>query len=312
MTAYSIWSQGAVSGTVYSGAYTLGTTFELSGSCPLTGIWFYSHPSGALALPTSCAIFDVASQTVVSGTLNSSPSWSGAAGSGWVKCAYDGSVTLAASTWYVVVVFYGGASIWFTGTAGEFGGDITNGPVTAPDNADSPAAAPQAPYVSGASMAFPSTANSDWSFWVDVEVTPGGTPHTATAALTVTPSFSAARTRGKYRTGALTVTPSFSAARTRGKYRTSSLLVTPAFGAAGARGRYRAGALEVVPAFGGERARGHHRTAGLTVTPSFRAARSGGAPGRTVLFSATGARQQWSVTAARRLWSVTAARNGSQ
>ena len=257
MTAYSIWSQGAVSGSVYSGAYTLGTTFELSGSCPLTGIWFYSHPSGALALPTSCAIFDVASQTVVSGTLNSSPSWSGAAGSGWVKCAYDGSVTLAASTWYVVVVFYGGASIWFTGTAGEFGGDITNGPVTAPDNADSPAAAPQAPYVSGASMAFPSTANSDWSFWVDVEVTPGGVAHTATAALTVTPSFSVARARGTYRTAALTVTPSFSAAR--------------------ARGHYRTGALEVIPVFAAVRIRGHYRSAALTVTPSFSAIPSGGA-----------------------------------
>ena len=35
--------------------------------------------------------------------------------------------------------------------------------------------------------------------------------HTATASLTVTPSFSAARTRGKYRTGSLAVSPSFSA-----------------------------------------------------------------------------------------------------
>jgi hypothetical protein len=36
---------------------------------------------------------------------------------------------------------------------------------------------------------------------------PSGTPHTRTAALTVTPSLQAARTRGRYRTGALTVTP---------------------------------------------------------------------------------------------------------
>jgi len=41
---------------------------------------------------------------------------------------------------------------------------------------------------------------------------PGGTAHTATASLTVTPSFSAARTRGHSRTGSLAVTPSFRAA----------------------------------------------------------------------------------------------------
>jgi hypothetical protein len=50
------------------------------------------------------------------------------------------------------------------------------------------------------------------NYWVDVEVTvPGGTSHTATASLTVTPSFSAGRTRGRYRAGALAVTPSFHA-----------------------------------------------------------------------------------------------------
>lgn len=44
----------------------------------------------------------------------------------------------------------------------------------------------------------------------------GGTPHTATASLTVTPGHSAGRTRGRYRTGTLGVTPSFHAARSGG------------------------------------------------------------------------------------------------
>ncbi len=85
----------------------------------------------------------------------------------------------------------------------------------------------------------------------------GGTPHAATAALTVTPTFSAVRTRGKYRTGALTVTPSSSAARVRGKYRTGSLAVPPSFSAT--------------------RTTAHVRTAALTVAPSFSAISAGGA-----------------------------------
>ena len=98
-----------------------------------------------------------------------------------------------------------------------------------------------------------------------------------TAALTVTPSFSAVRTRGTYRTAALTVTPSFSAARQRGKYRTGSLTVVPSFSAARARGHYRTGALEVIPVFAAVRIRGHYRSAALMVTPSFSAIPSGGA-----------------------------------
>ena len=100
----------------------------------------------------------------------------------------------------------------------------------------------------------------------------GGASHTATAALTVTPSFSAAPTRGRFRTGALTVTPSFSAARTRGRNRTAALTVTPSFSAARTRGHYRTAALTVAPSFGNSRVRGHYRTGALAVHPSFSAA----------------------------------------
>ena len=78
---------------------------------------------------------------------------------------------------------------------------------------------------------------------------PQGTAHTATASLTVTPSFSAGRVRGKYRTGALTVTPSFAAAGVRGKYRTGSLAVSPSFSAARLQNHVRAGSLIVAPSF---------------------------------------------------------------
>ena len=156
--------------------YTLATEFKLSQSCTLDNIWFYS-PTGAEALPTRCAIWSVGSQTVISGTDNSSPSWTGAAGSGWVACAYSG-VTLAAGD-YKVAVFYPGGSKWFLVLTGYWNGGgpgsdgITTGPLTAPgvSTATSPG---QSTYNQG-SWAYPGTYGSGGdgeNFWVDVEVTP--------------------------------------------------------------------------------------------------------------------------------------------
>ena len=157
-------------------ATPLATEFKLSESCTLDNIWFYSA-SGAAALPTQCAIWNVSSQSVVAGTDNTSPSWSGAAGSGWVACAYSG-VTLPAGD-YKVAVFYGGGSEWYQATTGYWGSGgtgasgITTGPVTAPGT--SAATSPgQCTYNKG-SWAYPQTyasAGDGENFWVDVEVTP--------------------------------------------------------------------------------------------------------------------------------------------
>jgi hypothetical protein len=156
--------------------YTLATEFKLSASCTLDNIWFYS-PANAQALPTRCAIWSVGSQTVVSGTDNTSPAWTGAAGSGWVACAYNG-VTLAAGD-YKVAVFYPGGSKWFLVMTGYWtdGGPgtngITNGPLTAPGVAAATGPG-QSTYNQG-SWAYPATygAGADGeNFWIDVEVTP--------------------------------------------------------------------------------------------------------------------------------------------
>ncbi len=178
-TSYRLWPSyptlpGAVS--ALTTGYTLATEFRLSASCTLDNIWFYSG-SGAAALPTRCAIWNVSTQTVVAGTNNSSPTWSGAAGSGWVACAYSG-VTLPAGD-YKVAVFYAGGSTWFLATIDYWGGGgpgasgITAGPVTAPST--SAATSPgQSTYNQG-SWAYPLTYASGGNgenFWVDVEVTP--------------------------------------------------------------------------------------------------------------------------------------------
>ena len=102
-------------------------------------------------------------------------------------------------------------------------------------------------YLQSATWGFPVTEDaSQDNWWVDVEVTPaGGTPHTATAALTVTPSFTATAvktSRNNTATAALTVTPVFSAARAQGHARSAALTVTPRFSAAASGGAARAGA----------------------------------------------------------------------
>ena len=178
-TSYRLWpSYPTIPGGIDSdtASYTLATEFTLSQSCALDNIWYFSA-AGAGALPTRCAIWSASSQSVVSGTDQTSPSWSGAGGSGWVACAYSG-VTLPAGD-YKVAVFYGGGQKWYQTAVGYWasggtGADgITAGPLTAPgtSNATSPG---QSTYNNG-SWAYPNTyesATPGENYWVDVEVTP--------------------------------------------------------------------------------------------------------------------------------------------
>lgn len=178
-TSYRIWpSYPTVPGVLNSDTtgYTLATEFKLAAPSTLDNIWFYSA-SGAALLPTRCAIWDVSSQTVVTGTDNSSPAWSGSAGSGWVGCAYSG-VTLPAGD-YKVAVYCGGGSRWYQATigywiAGGVGGNgITAGPLTAP-GASAATSPGQSTYHLG-SWAYPQTYASGGNgenYWVDAEVTP--------------------------------------------------------------------------------------------------------------------------------------------
>ncbi len=183
--SYRLWpSYPAPLGYVQDSAlnFTLGTEFTLSQPCTLDNIWFYSLP-GTTQLPTVCGIWDVASQTLVSGTENGSPNWLPAvAGGGWVSCAYAG-ITLPAGD-YKVAVCNGLASpdswnaatldYWSTGPGAS---GITNGPLSAPNltNATSPG---QSTYNQGTAFTYPTTYDTGGAptYWVDVEVTPAGLP----------------------------------------------------------------------------------------------------------------------------------------
>jgi hypothetical protein len=175
VTVYTLFGQtgGDVVSNDTSG-YTLAMEFTLSADAALTGIWFYS-PSGANGLPTGCCIYDVVSQTEAAGTVSTSPSWSGAAGSGWVKCSYDGSVTLNASQRYKVAVLKpAGVSQVYADTTNYWGGGpggsgLTSGIITAPSTAGADNG--QDSFAISTVFAYPTGAFDASNYWVDLEVT---------------------------------------------------------------------------------------------------------------------------------------------
>lgn len=177
--------------SIDTGEQTTGTEFLLSGPCTLDRIWFYSPP-GVSVLPSRCAIWDVATQATVAGTDNTSPGWSGEAGSGWVSCAYSG-VVLPAGDYKTSVYTEGGQELYTENvdyfSSGPGGNGITAGPLSSPNVANA------APCISN-SLGTTVTGNSTyqdgpWAYpytfdtkddgenrWVDVEVTPATQPPT--------------------------------------------------------------------------------------------------------------------------------------
>lgn len=177
-TSYRLWPNmptvpGAASSDTNS--YTIGTEVRLSQSCALNKIWYYS-PASATILPTRCAIWDVSSQSEVSGTDATSPAWSGLAGSGWVSCSYSG-VTLPPGD-YKVTVYSPGGSQWYQAqvnywSTGPGSNGIAAGPLSAPStySATGPG---QCTYNQGGwtyPLTYSSAAGGE-NNWIDVEVTP--------------------------------------------------------------------------------------------------------------------------------------------
>ena len=160
---------------------TSGTEFRLSEPCTLNNIWFYSPP-GVTVLPSRCAIWNCATQTLVASTDNATPAWSGNAGSGWVACAYNGVVLPAGE--YKTSIYSGGGTgdafryyqenaYYFSSGPGANG--ITAGPLICP-NTSSATPPGNSTYQLGP-FSFPNTFDNKDNGevrWVDVEVTPGG------------------------------------------------------------------------------------------------------------------------------------------
>jgi hypothetical protein len=169
--------------------YVVATEVHLNQTCTLDKIWYYS-PVHATQLATECGVWDISSRQLVA--ENKSPSWSGVAASGWVSCAITGT-TLPAGQ-YKVAVYNGAAdpvewspkqlNYWDTGV-GRNG--ITNGPLYAPSLADAATAdiyqgsgqePGQSTFAAGPPDRYPHlyVDGLAQNYWVDLEVTPGGTP----------------------------------------------------------------------------------------------------------------------------------------
>lgn len=178
MTAFTLFSQGnlGIGSNTSTAKLTIGCQFAVSQAVTLTGIWWFSPP-GALGLPSACAVFDIGAAGIVSGTLNSSPSWAGGGANSWNKCSYPGTTTLVSGKKYQVCIYCDGtvSGNWFSSVAGYWttgpgASGITNGPLSAPNNASS--AGGQDMVQSGQpSIGLPNITENGKNYGVDVEVT---------------------------------------------------------------------------------------------------------------------------------------------
>lgn len=178
VTAYTLFGQPANPAplTVDAANYVMSVQFSvtLSGgqTAQLTGIWFNS-PAGAGILPGTIDLWAVTGQSLVHSEV---ASWSGAAGSGWVKATLATPQSLTSGTKYkgaifkndgAVNSFYGStANYWSTGPGS---GGITSGPLSAPNNAGGDGG--QDTFNSSNANAYPVTSFNASNYWVDVEVT---------------------------------------------------------------------------------------------------------------------------------------------
>jgi len=159
VTSYTLFRQsggGALDSS--TGGYTLGTRFSVSTTATLAAVWHYSQASD-VSLPGIAAVWNQGTTTVVAST--STPSWSGAAGSGWVRCPL--SASLAAGNYVVSTTGKNDGQTWYSITFSDPGA-ITNGPLSCPD---------QPCYYDGTGdgvLRYPASAFGADNIWVDVEI----------------------------------------------------------------------------------------------------------------------------------------------
>jgi hypothetical protein len=155
----------------------MGIEFILSADGFLSEIRFYSG-SGADGLPIGSAIYDVSTETIVTGTENLAPSWSGLAGSGWVKVLYDGSIRLTAGIVYKSCILKPSTSsrvycstphYWDTGDGAS---GITSGIISAPNTTSSDGGQDSFNSPGPDSFTYPASSFLGSNYWIDVGITP--------------------------------------------------------------------------------------------------------------------------------------------
>lgn len=188
MAILTLFSQGATGSSLTADptSYTMGVQFSVSTSGnTLTGIWFYSPPTAA-ALPQTIGLYQVSGAGTGTLVHSEAASWSGAAGSGWVRASFAAPPALTASTSYKAVVLQSTAANWYSTTAnywssGAGSAGITNGVLSAPNNAGADVG--QDSFNANNILTYPASTFNATNYWVDPEVTtPSGSGVTGAVA----------------------------------------------------------------------------------------------------------------------------------
>ena len=157
--------------------YVMGVQFTTSQAGTLTAIWWFSPP-GAGALPGTIDLWQVSGASLVASQV---ASWSGAAGSGWVRAPFTSPPALTPGTAYkaaifkndgAVASFYGSIANYWSSGAGS--GGITSGPLTAPNNGGGDGG--QDTFNASNANAYPATSFNATNYGVDPEVTTQASP----------------------------------------------------------------------------------------------------------------------------------------
>lgn len=274
--------------------YVVATEFWLSQPCYVNYIRHVS-PSGAGQVATAADIWRISDQSQQFHV--SAPSWTGTLGAGWMQ--YD----LPPGTWlpagqFKVSAYNGngtglptnngatGKSVGYYAPGGRGASNITWGALTIPCVASASTAMDSGgggPMPGQGTYANPTTGPDQYPglyaaaapgqfYWVIAGVTPiQSTAHTAGATVTLSPSASAGRTRGRLRHALASILPAFIAGRSHGQSRHAALQVSPVVHVTGVRGRTRAASVTVAPSRAAGGVRGRVRAAALSVTAGIRA-----------------------------------------
>jgi hypothetical protein len=169
---FTLFSQPATPATIIGtdpNGYTMGVQFTVSRSAVLQAMWFFS-PSGAGSLPGTISLYQVSGASLVT---SQAATWSGAAGSGWVRAPFTTPPALTAATAYKACInnIAPGAA-WYSDTShywdtGAGAGGISNGPLSAPNNAGGDGGQDT---FNATPPGYPATSSNAGNYWLDLEV----------------------------------------------------------------------------------------------------------------------------------------------
>lgn len=174
--ATSILFPGSTAGPALSAdptSYTFGVQISVSQNCVLNAVRFFS-PTGAAVLPQTIGVYQVTGAGTGTLVHSESATWSGAAGSGWVRAKFSAPPALVTGTQYKVVVLQNTGANWY-GTFSHYwstvvpsSGSLVSGIITAPGNAGADGG--QCTFNMGAALTYPTSSFNESNYYISPEV----------------------------------------------------------------------------------------------------------------------------------------------